>query len=111
MAEQVALDFSEHDQPVQDEAVRNRAKLRKQVQRIDSVAAVCGATGAARLDHLDDHGARARALVERWLAQTVPVTAAAEVPSKAFARIDSRRAPAAQGKDSSKDYLVYASRR
>jgi hypothetical protein len=107
MADQVALEFGEHDQAVQAEAARNLAKLRKQVQRVDKLAAVYGAAGSARLDHLDDHVARARALVARWLAQTIPVTPSEAVPGKAFVRINARRAPGAQGKDSSKDCLVY----
>jgi len=107
MADQVALEFHEHDQAVQDEAARNLSKLRKQVQRVDRVAAVYGAVGSARLDHLDDHVPRARALVARWLAQTLPVTPSPAVPGRAFARINARKAPAAQGKDSSKDCLVF----
>lgn len=107
MAEQVALEFGEHDRAVQDEAARNLAKLRKQVQRVDKLAAVYGAVGSVRLDHLDDHVARARALVARWLAQTITVTPSSAVPGRAFARINARRAPAAQGKDSSKDCLVH----
>lgn len=107
VADQVALEFAEHDQGVQDEARQNLMKLRRQIERVDRVAAVYGATGSARLDHLDDYVARARALVGRWLTQVVQVTPTAAVPGRAFARINAARAPAAKGKDSSKDCLVY----
>jgi hypothetical protein len=94
VADQVALEFAEHDLGVQEEARQNLMKLRRQIERVDRVAAVYGATGSVRLDHLDDHVARARALVGRWLAQVVQVTPTSAVP-------------AAKGKDSSKDCLVY----
>jgi len=48
MAEQVAIEFSDHDQPVQDEAERNLKKVREQVERINNLSAVL-ALGHRRL--------------------------------------------------------------
>jgi DNA-binding FrmR family transcriptional regulator len=107
MADQVAIEFSEHDQPVQDEAARNLKKLRQQLDRINKLVAVYGATSVVDLSHLDDHVARARAVVNRWLVQLRTITPSAEAPAKAFARMNAGIAPARRGKDSSKDCLVY----
>ena len=107
MAEQVAIEFSEHDQPVQDEADRNLKKVREQLDRINKLVAVYGAMSAVDLSHLDDHVARARAVVNRWLVQLGTITPSTQAPAKAFARMNAGIAPARRGKDSSKDCLVY----
>lgn len=107
MAEQVAIEFSDHDQPVQDEAKRNLKKMREQVERINKLSAVFGAPGIINLAHLDDHVIRARAVVGRWLANLGLVTPGHQVPAKAFVRMNAGLAPARRGKDSSKDCLVY----
>lgn len=107
MAEQVAIEFSVHDQPVQDEAERNLRKVREQVERINNLAAVFGAPGIIDFTHLDDHVGRARAVVGRWLAKLDKVVPSPLTPSRAFARVNAGIAPARRGKESSKDCLVY----
>jgi hypothetical protein len=107
MADQVAIEFFEHDQSVQDEARRNLAKIREQIERINELSALYGAPGIVSLTHLDDHIERARAVVGRWLLQLDTVTPGSEVPAKAFARMNGGIAPARRGKDSSKDCLIY----
>lgn len=107
MAEQVATEFSDHDQRVQDEASLKLKKTREQLERINDIAAVFGAIRNVNLSHLDDHVKRARCIVERWLVQLQTVKPGPQVPGKAFARLNSKRAPARQGKESSKDCLVY----
>lgn len=107
IAEQVAIEFCDHDQPVQDEAERNLKKVREQVGRINSLSAVFGAPGIIDFSHLDDHVGRARAVVGRWLAKLGKVTPGPSAPAKAFARVNAGIAPARRGKDSSKDCLVY----
>jgi len=107
MAEQVAIEFFDHDQLVQDEAERNLKKVREQVERINSLSAVYGAPGTINLTHLDDHVGRARAVVGRWLAKLDKVVPSPQAPAKAFARVNGGIAPARRGKESSKDCLVY----
>lgn len=107
MAEQVASEFADHDQPVQDEATRNLVRVRDQIQRINQLSAVYGAPGVVRLNHLDDHVARARNVVGRLLARLGTVTPSASIPAKAFARMNAALPPARRGKDSSKDCLIY----
>ncbi len=107
MAAQVAIEFVEHDQPIQDEATRNLAKIREQIERINELSTVYGAPGTVSLTHLDDHVARTRAVVGRWLAQLDTITPGPDVPAKAFARMNAGIAPARRGKDSSKDCLIY----
>jgi len=107
VAEQVAIEFAEYDQAVQDEARSNLKRLRDQIQRVNELSAVYGAPGIVSLTHLDDHVARARTVVGRWLAQLQRITPDASAPAKAFARMNAAIAPARRGKESSKDCLVY----
>ena len=107
MAEQVSIEFSHYDQPVQDEAARNLKKVREQIVRINTLSAVFGAPGHIEFTHLDDHVLRARAVVGRWLAKLDKVVPSPLVPAKAFARVNAGIAPARRGKESSKDCLVY----
>lgn len=107
MAQQVATEFSDHDQAIQDEAERNLGKVREQVERISQLSAVFGSPSVVDLTHLDDYVARARKVVERWLTQIVKVTPSDSVPAKAFARMNACLAPARRGKESSKDCLIY----
>ncbi len=107
MAEQVAIEFSYHDQSVQDEAKHKLRNLRKQIERINKLSALYGAIGSVDMSHLNDHVLRTRDVVERWLTQLDKITPGSDVPAKAFARLNAGRAPAKRGKDSSKDCLVY----
>lgn len=107
MAEQVATEFAEHDQLVQDEAAQKIKKVREQIDRVNQIAAVFGASATVNLNHLDDHVARARAVVGRWLTQLQMVVPSRHVPAMAFARMNAGIAPATRGKESSKDCLVY----
>lgn len=107
MAEQVALEFADHDQSTQDEAARNLKKVREQIERINAISTIYGAPGTINLTHLDDHVSRARQIVGRWLNQLIAVTPSPAIPGKAFARMNSLLAPAKRGKESSKDCLIY----
>lgn len=107
IADQVHTEFASHDQPVQDEAQRALDGIRAQIERINQVADVYGAPSAIDLSHLDDHVSRSRAIVGRWIAASTRVTPSADVPGRAFARVNAARAPATRAKDSSKDCLVF----
>jgi len=48
VAEQVAIEFAEYDQPVQDEAERNLSKIREEIERINKLSSVYGAPGTER---------------------------------------------------------------
>jgi predicted nucleic acid-binding protein len=88
LADQVAHEFAERVQGVQDEASKAIAKLKAQLSRIDAVAAVYGGAGAASLAHLDDHVTRARAIVDRWIKATIRAEQGAEVPLRALSRLN-----------------------
>ena len=45
VAHQVALEFAEHDQSVQDEAERALKRLRGQIDRVNQLSAILGAPG------------------------------------------------------------------
>lgn len=107
MAEQVSTEFTDHDLSVQEEAAHKLTKLRRQVEQVNKIAAIYGAPSTTSFDHLDDHVARARSEVERWLGQLHLVIPSSATPGKAYARMNACIAPAKRGKESSKDCLVY----
>jgi PIN domain len=109
LADQVAHEFAEHVQGVQDEAEKAIAKLKAKLSRIDAVAAVYGSADAASLAHLDDHVTRARAIVDRWIKATIRAEQGAEVPSRALSRLNKARTPAGKGKQEMKDCVVIES--
>ena len=76
------------------------------IAKVDSVAAVYSGTGRASLDHLDDHVTRAKGVFDRWINASTPVNAAADVPARAFVRVNQARTLASKGKDSMKDCVV-----
>jgi PIN domain len=107
LPEQVATEFNEHDRSTQEEAQRAIIRLREQVGRINALDAVYGPANAIDLAHLDDHVARAREVVGRWLAQVNIFKPGDGAPGKAFARVNTATPPAVKGKESSKDCLIY----
>jgi hypothetical protein len=68
---------------------------------------VYGTAVAPDLSYLDQHVSRARAVVGRWLGRLETYVPDPIVHSKAFQRVNANIAPAAQGKESSKDCLVF----
>lgn len=107
MAEQVRIEFDGHDADVQKDAQEKLDKLKELIRGTEAVAAIYGIEGAAQLGHLDDHVERARGLVQRWLDISTPTVPSVEVAARAFTRVNALRAPARQGKESSKDCLVF----
>lgn len=107
VAHQVTLEFAEHDQSVQDEAESTLKRLRGQIDRVNQLSAILGAPGLLNLTHLDDHVARTRKIVGRWLTQLVTYKPDATVLEKAIARMNGNIAPSRRGKDSSKDCIVF----
>jgi hypothetical protein len=107
MAEQVSIEFSSHDQDVQDESLRQLKKFRENAERINELSGVFGAASAVNLIHLDTHVARARIVVGRWVQQLQIVVPGPTVLTKAFNRVNAAIAPARRGKDSFKDCVVY----
>jgi hypothetical protein len=107
VAHQVRLEFVQHEQLVQDEADRALKKLIGQISRVNQLSAILGAPGALNFTHLDDHVARTRILVDRWLARVVAYNPDSAVLEKAIARMNANIAPARRGKESSKDCIVF----
>jgi ribosomal protein L9 len=107
MAEQVAIEFEEHNLRVQEEAKQKLRKTQDQIARINKLAAVLGATKDVDLTHLDDYVSRTRSVVNRWVAQLQTINPSEDAPGRAFGRMNAKKAPAIQGKESSKDCLVY----
>jgi hypothetical protein len=107
VAHQVKVEFAEHDQSVQDEANRALKKLISQIDRVNQLSAILGAPGALAFTHLDDHVARTRKLVGRWLTLLVTYKPESAVLEKAITRMNGNIAPARRGKESSKDCIIF----
>ncbi len=107
IAEQVSTEFDDHDLSVQEEAKEKLKKFREQIEQVNKIAAIYGSPSTASFDHLDDHVARARGVVQRWLNCLNLVIPSIAAPGKAFARMNACIPPAKQGKESSKDCLIY----
>jgi hypothetical protein len=106
IADQVTFEFAENLKPVEDEARAALLKLKDRLVRIDAVAAVYGTTGLTNVSHLDDHVARARTTVDRWMTAANLVRKGPDVPGLALDRLNRARTPARRGKDSMKDCVV-----
>ena len=107
MPQQVTIEFNEHDASTQEEAERAIKRVRDQLSRINALDAVYGTAKEIDLAHLDGHVGRARGVVGRWLARLQTFKPGEDAPAKAFARVNTATPPAARGKESSKDCLVY----
>jgi hypothetical protein len=92
---------------VQDEADRALKKLRGQIEHVNQLSSILGAPGPLNLAHLDNHVARTRNIVGRWLMQLVPYKPDATVLEKAITRMNGNIPPGRRGKDSSKDCIVF----
>lgn len=106
-AEQVLTEFQVHDQSIQEEATRNVAKHRAKIQRVDEIAAIFGNAVLTNTNHLINYTTAARAIVQRFEAQMISAVPSGGVPALAFARVNMPKPPARQGKESSKDCLIY----
>jgi hypothetical protein len=107
IARQVELEFHNHDQRIQREAKRQLNVFKKRIERINELSAIYGVAVTSDLTHLDDQIARARAVLDRWLAQITTIHPSADAFEKGYSRMNLGFAPARLGKDSSKDCLVY----
>ncbi|MFC4292727.1 PIN domain-containing protein [Sphingorhabdus arenilitoris] len=107
MAEQVKTEFTEHDLRVQKETIEKLKMARDQIERANKLATVFGVTSNVDLTHLDDYVDQARSVVERWLTKLQTIIPSQDVHRRAFLRVNAKRAPATQGKESTKDCLIY----
>lgn len=105
-AEQVVHELDENQPGVEDETEKSLTKLKAQLARIDAVAAAYGASGKADIAHLDDHLARALAVVARWRSASHLVQQKMEIAGRALVRVNQGRTPADKGKQAMKDCVV-----
>ena len=106
LAEQVKLELADHLQPIQDEAKKRLSNLTDRVNRVNTIAALFGPGATVDLAHFVGHEVRARAMVDRWINVAEVVPQRPEIAGRAVARVIGPRAPARQGKDSTKDCIV-----
>lgn len=106
LADQVQLELAPHLQSIQDEAKKQLKKLTERVDRVNSIAALFSPRVMVDLGHLTGHEVRARTFVDRWIGAALVVPQRPEVAGRAIARVIAPKAPARQGKDSTKDCIV-----
>jgi hypothetical protein len=106
VAEQVELEFREHDAQIQAEAEDAIRRLVERVDRTNAVHGVFATATSVRLDHLTAQVAAARAVVERWLQSAQLAPGSDDVNSRAISRVNGNVSPARRGKDSVKDCIV-----
>lgn len=106
IAEQVELEFNEHDLTVQDEAARAIRKLREKVERVNQIHGTFLPAISISLTHLDGLVAPARQTVQRWLNASMLVPGSTDALIRAMDRVNRNVSPARKGKDSVKDCLV-----
>lgn len=106
-AQQVMLEFAEHDLSVQSEAQRAVHKLCRQIERLNQISASLGSNVSVNLAHLDDHVAKTRDVVDRWLKGLVVYTPNGKIYEAAITRMNANIAPARRGKESTKDCIIF----
>ena len=106
VAEQVQQELLANLENVQREADKALLRFQAQARRMAEVAMEFGAQGVVLTGLLDGHGARARLVLDRWLAVGLTVPHDAEVTARAFARVNEPRTPARRGKESMKDCVI-----
>lgn len=106
MAEQVDLEFGEHDQRIQGEATKAIQKLRERVERVNQVYGIFLPPIGVSLTHLDALVAPARQIIQRWLDASMLVPGSADSLCRAMNRVNRNISPSRKGKDSIKDCLV-----
>ncbi len=106
VAEQVELEFREHDAQIQTEAEDAIRRLVECVDRANAVHGVFATATNVSLGHLAAQVTLARAVVERWLQSAQLAPGSDVVNSRAISRVNKNISPARRGKDSVKDCIV-----
>jgi hypothetical protein len=107
VAELVATEFGEHDIRIQQEALKAIKKLNAQVAQANESHGIFRPPRAINLIHLEDQVVPARAIVGRWLGAACTALSSAEILAKATGRVIRNVAPAAKGKESTKDCVIF----
>ena len=106
VAEQVELEFDEHDEPIQAEAQASLERLRQRVEQVNRIHGTLLAPIPIDLAHFDEVTASARQIVGRLLDISYRSPGSADINNRAIDRVNRNIAPARRGKDSIKDCIV-----
>lgn len=105
-ADQVILELAEHRTETEDEAETNIRKYLDRVKKMDEILACYGGSGTSTVGHLHDHGARAKAILDDWLTNSLTAKPDDDAVNRAFRRVNLDRTPARKGNQSIKDCVV-----
>lgn len=106
IADQVSHELNDHLGPVEEEAKRAIGKLKKNIERIDEIAAVFGAAVKTNLSHLDNHVTAAKAAMQQIIGSAKSFDEPPDIAGRALVRVNQAKTPARQGKESMKDCVV-----
>jgi len=106
VAEQVEIEFAEHDANVQSEAATAICKLRERVDRANQIHAAFLGAVSVNLTHLDGMVASARKIITCWTSAAYRVPSSTAIFTSAMDRVNRNISPARRGKDSVKDCVV-----
>jgi hypothetical protein len=105
-AEQVKHELSQHLSRIEQEAAAGIQKHLARVKLVDDVARLFGSASTIGTAHLVGHELRARAVVDRLIAQELVVAGDDQIAGRAVVRVNFGRTPGGTGKQSIKDCVV-----
>ena len=106
VAEQVREEFEDNVDKVQEDAEKAIMKLRYQINKLNGLVTLHGASGSIELNHWKDHEVRCREVANRWLKIGHSVPRTEQIISRAYFRSTQALSPARSGKDSIKDCVI-----
>ena len=106
VAEQVREEFEDNVVKVQEDAEKAIMKLRNQINKLNGLVTLHGASGSINLNHWKDHELRCREVANRWLQVGHSVPRTEQIISRAYFRSTQAIPPARSGKDSIKDCVI-----
>lgn len=106
IAEQVEIEFADHDADIQSEAATAIRKLRERVDQANRIHTTLLEAVSVNLTHLDGMVASARKIISRWTSSARRVPSSTTIFTNAMDRVNRNISPARRGKDSVKDCVV-----
>ena len=106
VAEQVREEFEDNVDKVQEGAEKAMMKLRNQINKVNGLVTLHGASGSINLNHWKDHEVRCHEVANRWLQIGHLVPRTEQIISRAYFRSTKAIPPARSGKDSIQDCVI-----
>lgn len=107
MSEVVLRELNDNAANEEQKASEGLKNFLKRAERIHKTATAYGANGTLQINHIDGHVNRAMKIFDRWktISKVVPLNDG--VKTRSTDRVLLVRSPAARGKDSTKDCMIF----